>query len=50
MYRDERGAPVLSGQDARQGRNAGLIMVLVASMVLVIVAFVAVALVYWQVV
>ena len=50
MQRDERGAPVLSSQDARQGRHNGVITILITSLILVILAFAGVALVYWQIV
>jgi hypothetical protein len=50
MHTDKRGAPVLSTEEARQGRNAGVVTILVASLILVILAFAGVALVYWQVI
>jgi len=50
MKTDDRGAPVLSGQEARQARHAGVITILVTSLILVILAFAGVALVYWRVI
>lgn len=48
MYRGKDGRPVVTGREARQGRNTGVYRILIVSLFLAAIAGLAMAVYYWS--